>query len=183
MLALIESFLIVVDAVLIGLIVTRTAAQRAVMATGETASRWRAIVKALLAAPPLVLLVVMVLIALVWQTEPIARLTHAILVLGLWMTATVLMFQVVWARRLKQFSPLMSAVGFGLAMMPVIYLTSLDRFQSVFDPIGYGLPLMVGLGLIAETYRALLRLRTAANRQLSAGVTAAHFAIRRGGKS
>ena len=143
--SLLPIVLIVVDIGLIGLIVMRTAAQRAALAAGQQAARWHAIVKGLIVAPPLILLGIATLIVVVWRTEPFARLTHAVLVLGLWMPATVLMFQTVALLRSKHDSPLMSVVGCGLALPLVIYLTPIDHFHTVFDSIGYGWPLVAGL--------------------------------------
>jgi hypothetical protein len=155
--SLLPVVLIIVDIGLLGLTVLSTATQRAALATGQQAARWRMVVKGLVIAPPLNLLIIAALIVFIWRTEPFARLTHAVLVLGLWMPATVLIFQTVTALRSRQFSPLLSAVGCGLAVPLVIYLTPIDHFRAVFDSIGYGWPLVVGLILIAVTYWALQR--------------------------
>ncbi len=155
--ALSSVVVIAIDIGLIGLIVLRTAAQRAALTTGQQAARWRMLVKGLVIAPPLILLIIAALIVIVWRTEPFARLTHALLVLGLWMSATVLMFQAMAMLRSKQDSPLMSMVGCGLALPLVIYLTPIEHFYNVFESIGYGWPLVAGLILISVTYLALHR--------------------------
>ena len=155
--SLLPVVLIVIDIGLIGLIVLSTAPQRAALAAGPQAARWRMVVKGLVIAPPLILLIIAGLIVFVWRTEPFARLMHAVLVLGLWMPVTVLMFQVVAMLRSKHDSPRLSVAGCGLALPLVIYLTPIDHFHAVFDSIGYGWPLVVGLILIAVTYWALQR--------------------------
>jgi hypothetical protein len=153
---------LVVDVILVSMIFVSQAFRFVAFQSGKMLTRSLSILKGLMIAPLLVIPGITVLIVQVWHSEPIARFTHALLVLGLWMLTTLLMLLVMLASRIKSKEFKMPLVGFLLVMLPTIYFTPINHFFNVFDQNSEWISLLIAVGLIGFNYAQVIRL----NRQL-----------------
>ncbi len=118
--------------------------------------RLHAFVRVYLFIPLLLLLGLFVLVILVWERASFARFSHAVLLLGLWMPATLLAFCSVILIRSRYKRIGLPVTGFVLSIIPIIVFTPLSRFYSIFGSIGYVLPLLIGLACLGYIYVVLL---------------------------
>lgn len=93
-----------------------------------------------------------------------ARAGHAVLLLGWWLAALLLLFALFAYRRLGRALPVATMAGLLLCLVPVIYLSPLSHFVSLFEPIGYDRAIIIGLALLAMALTALRRLARLAQR-------------------
>jgi hypothetical protein len=117
-------------------------------------TRFQHMIRVLLAAPPVIMLIVAGLILFVWRSMPQVRLVHGLLVLGFWMSATLTLYVFMVLARLKRVL-LLVVVGFLMSLAAAVYLTSIDRFNAFFASSLLLYPLVAGLVLILGVYAAI----------------------------
>lgn len=119
-----------------------------------------------IAAPLLITAVVSLLVPFLLGTNLTtpARLGHAVLLLGLWLAAVLLLFALFAYRRLGRPIPASTMVGLLLCLAPIIYLSPVSNFTDLFYPLGYDRAFIIGLALIAMAASALRRLARLAGR-------------------
>lgn len=117
-------------------------------------ARFRRMIRVLLAAPPVVMLIVAGLILFVWRSMAQVRLVHGLLVLGFWMSASLTLYVFTVLVRLKRVL-LLVVVGFLMSIAAAVYLTSIDRFNAFFASSLLLYPLAAGLVLILGVYAAI----------------------------
>lgn len=115
----------------------------------------------LMAAPPLVIVIVALIFTLIVRNDLFLRFTHAIFLLSMWLTATILglVFLILMSIR----SPYLFVAFFAIlcAFIPILAFTSISSFQIAFastGAIGYLLLLIEGVVIIVLCYPMLLRL-------------------------
>lgn len=113
----------------------------------------------LLVAPPAVVLLVVALTYLAGDVVAVqVRIGHAVVLLGWWMAAALLLFAISAYQRLGQRVPVSALLGLLLAAAAIVYLTPISRFSAFFFPLGYDRALIIGVALVAMAGTILSRL-------------------------
>jgi hypothetical protein len=130
-------------------------------------SRFSTFARVLMAAPPLVILIVALLFVFVLKDELFLRFAHAAFLLGMWISATTLGCTYLILMRWR--SPFLFVAFLGIvgALLPIILFTSISSFQATFGQAGttgYLLLLIEGLLMVVCSYPLLMRLSQALDR-------------------
>ena len=126
--------------------------------------RFSTFARVLMAAPPLVILIVVLLFVFVLKNELLLRFAHATFLLAMWISATTL--GCIYLIFMRWRSPLLLVAFLGIlgALLPIIIFTSTSNFQATFGQAGtngYLFLLIEGLLIVVCSYPLLLRLSKA----------------------
>lgn len=118
--------------------------------------RLRSLMLGLMAGPPLVLGVLVLVFLFVLKDQTVLRAAHAFLVLGLWMVLTLAFILMIILTRLGQRPSITDLAAAVLSVPLVAYLTPLERFADVFSLDHMILPLVTGIFLVVACYGLIL---------------------------
>lgn len=162
MTGIIFAFLLVLDAVIVILVMRslrlRSPLLELVHQSPQQYYRVLAFLKAVFAFPPVIAVTVFILIFVFWRTLLLARLSHLVLVLGLWMAASLHGVSLLAALLQNRDTSSSALIGLVLSVVPAIYFTPLVHFMDFFPLRVYFLPLTVGGFLILFSYYELYHL-------------------------
>ncbi len=114
----------------------------------------------MLALPILVIVIIVGIYFAVWRTEPLARFTHMLWVLGFWMSGTVAMFAFIIPVRLKSGLPIPALIIAIVFISLAIFFTPISRFTSAFpNQAILTLPAVIGALNIVVSWLIVLRFR------------------------
>jgi hypothetical protein len=115
----------------------------------------------LMAAPPLAIVIIAIVVVLFMRSELLLNVAHALFLLGMWLAAITLGVTFLIVMRIRSPYLFVAFLGILAAMLPVLFFTSTTSFQATFAPTGstgYLLLLLEGLLITALCYPMLLRL-------------------------
>ena len=118
-------------------------------------SRIGTFARILMAAPPLVILIVVLLFVFVIKDQLFVRFTYAAFLLSMWMSAIILGSTYLIFMRWRSPFMLVAFLGIVAALLPIILFTSFTSFQAAFGDTGttgYLLLLIEDLLLIVCPY-------------------------------
>lgn len=92
------------------------------------------------------------------EVDALARGSHALFLLGWWLTLAILSFAVLTMRRLGLTLPPSAIAGFLVALAFLVYFTPLTNYVTVFRVVSYDRAVIIGLALVAMAYTILRRL-------------------------
>lgn len=106
---------------------------------------------------PVIAIIILIFVVLSFATSHFMRLSHAIFVLGLWLSA-FLSFLMLKANGVHR---LINVIRICLTAIPAIYVTDITHFQHVFSSLTDSYPLLFGLLLITSFYLTIFKIRQA----------------------
>ena len=115
----------------------------------------------LMAAPPLVIVIVAIIFTLVLRNELFLRFTHAIFLLAMWLLATILGLVFLILMSIRSPYLFIAFLAILCAFIPILSFTSITNFQAAFastGTTGYLLLLIEGAAIIALCYPLLFHL-------------------------
>lgn len=121
----------------------------------------RRFVRLMMTAPPLVIVIIAIVIALVLRCELFLSFSHAIFLLSMWIAVIILGLTFLILMSIHSPYLFVAFLGILCAFIPILTFTSITTFQATFAPTGltgYLLLLIEGVVIIALCYPMLFRL-------------------------